>query len=338
MKLKPRDEWAEWLLHRRHGGDPEALRRQLAWLYPIRDRVLGNAHVREGDVVLDVGCGDGLIAFGALEKVGPSGRVIFSDISQDLLDHSRALAEQIGELERCTFVRAGAQDLSPLADGSVDVVTTRSVIIYVKPKERALREFFRVLRAGGRLSMFEPINRFNEARAANISYEGLDMSPVIDIYTKIRDFYAALQPRERDPMLDFDERDLVDLVDSAGFRSVELEYHAEIAPPKEPRSWERAIRSAWNPRSRRLRKRCSGCLHPTRSSATRTTCGHSSRATLDALATRTHFSGRRSEFRLVRRVPGSLHRQDPQQTSHSQWIRELTSMSRCDCGSAGPRN
>lgn len=262
MKLKPRDEWAEWLLHRRHGGDPEALRRQLAWLYPIRDRVLGNAHVREGDVVLDVGCGDGLIAFGALEKVGPSGRVIFSDISQDLLDHSRALAEQIGELERCTFVRAGAQDLSPLADGSVDVVTTRSVIIYVKPKERALREFFRVLRAGGRLSMFEPINRFNEARAANISYEGLDMSPVIDIYTKIRDFYAALQPRERDPMLDFDERDLVDLVDSAGFRSVELEYHAEIAPPKEPRSWERAIRSAWNPKIPTLKEAMQRLLTP----------------------------------------------------------------------------
>jgi len=238
------------------------LRRQLAWLYPIRDRVLGNARVGEGDVVLDVGCGDGLIAFGALEKVGPSGRVIFSDISQDLLDHSRGLAEQIGELERCTFVRAGAQDLSPLADGSVDVVTTRSVIIYVTPKERAFQEFFRVLRAGGRLSMFEPINRFNEPRAANVSYEGFDMSPVIDIYRKIRDFYAALQPRESDPMLDFDERDLVDLADSAGFRSVELEYHAEIAPPKEARSWERAIRSAWNPKVPTLEEAMQRLLTP----------------------------------------------------------------------------
>ena len=95
-QMKPRDEWAEWLLHRRHGGDPEALRRTLAWLYPIRDRVLANAHLGVGDIVLDVGCGDGLIAFGALDKVGPSGRVVFSDISQDLLDHSRALAEQIG--------------------------------------------------------------------------------------------------------------------------------------------------------------------------------------------------------------------------------------------------
>ena len=262
MKLEPRDEWAEWLLHRRHGGDPEALRRQLAWLYPIRDRVLGNAHVGEGDVVLDVGCGDGLIAFGALEKVGPSGRVIFSDISQDLLEHSRSLAAQIGGLERCNFVHAGAEDLSALADGSVDVVTTRSVIIYVKPKERAFREFLRVLRAGGRLSMFEPINRFNEPRVANVSYEGLDMSPVIDIYRKIRDFYAALQPRESDPMLDFDERDLVDLADSVGFRSVELEYHAAIAPPKEARSWKRAIRGAWNPKVPTLEEAMQRLLTP----------------------------------------------------------------------------
>jgi ubiquinone/menaquinone biosynthesis C-methylase UbiE len=262
MRLKPRDEWAEWLLHRRHGGDPEALRRHLAWLYPIRDRVLGNAKVGEGDVVLDVGCGDGLIAFGALDRVGPSGRVIFSDISQDLLDHSRALAEQIGELERCTFVRAPAEDLSPLADESVEVVTTRSVIIYVKPKERAFQEFLRVLRPGGRLSMFEPINRFNEARAANISHEGFEMSPVIDIYRKLREFYAALQPPDTDPMLDFDERDLIDLANSAGFRAVELDYHAEIAPPKESRSWERALHSAGNPRIPTLEEAMQRLLTP----------------------------------------------------------------------------
>lgn len=262
MRLKPRDEWAEWLLHRRHGGDPEALRRHLAWLYPIRDRVLGNAKVGEGDVVLDVGCGDGLIAFGALDRVGPSGRMIFSDISQDLLDHSHALAEQIGELERCTLVRAAAEDLIPIADESVEVVTTRSVIIYVKPKERAFQEFLRVLRPGGRLSMFEPINRFNAARAANISHDGFEMSPVIDIYRKLRDFYAALQPPDTDPMLDFDERDLVDLADSAGFRSVELDYHAEIAPPKESRSWESAIRSAGNPRIPTLEEAMQRLLTP----------------------------------------------------------------------------
>jgi arsenite methyltransferase len=45
--------------------------------------------------VLDVGCGDGLIAFGALDRVGEEGQVIFSDISQDLLDHCRSLAESV---------------------------------------------------------------------------------------------------------------------------------------------------------------------------------------------------------------------------------------------------
>jgi len=145
-------------------------------------------------------------------------------------------------------VLAPAEDLSPLADQSVAAVTTRSVIIYVKPKQRAFQEFLRVLRPGDRLSMFEPINRFNEARAANISHEGFEMSPVIDNYRKLREFYTALQPPDTDPMLDFDEGDLIDVANSAGFRSVELDYHAEIAPPKESRSCEHALRSAGNPR------------------------------------------------------------------------------------------
>ncbi len=123
-EAKSRDHWAEWLLHRRHGGDADALRKTLEWLYPVRDRVLANAAVESGDVVLDVGCGDGLIAFGALEEATLPGRVIFSDISQDLLDHCHALAERMGVLERCDFIRAAAEDLSAIPSSSVDVVTT----------------------------------------------------------------------------------------------------------------------------------------------------------------------------------------------------------------------
>ena len=43
----------------------------------------------------------------------------------------------------------------------MDIVTTRSVLIYVEDKRRAFEEFFRVLKPGGRISLFEPINRFN---------------------------------------------------------------------------------------------------------------------------------------------------------------------------------
>ena len=56
----------------------------MGFLLPVRDRVLRNAALTGGETLLDVGAGDGLIAFGALELIGEGGRVIFSDISQDL--------------------------------------------------------------------------------------------------------------------------------------------------------------------------------------------------------------------------------------------------------------
>jgi len=51
-----------------------------------------------------------------------------------------------------------ADDLLMLSDESVDAVTTRSVLIYVPAKGQAFREFHRVLKAGGQVSIFEPIN------------------------------------------------------------------------------------------------------------------------------------------------------------------------------------
>jgi hypothetical protein len=63
------DEWARWLLHRRHGGDPETQKAMLADLYQVRDKVLAHAQVAAGDVLLDVGAGDGLIAFSRMSKL-----------------------------------------------------------------------------------------------------------------------------------------------------------------------------------------------------------------------------------------------------------------------------
>src|SRR5919201_6109575 len=101
-----RDRWARWLLEQRYGGDPDELARQLPNLEEFRRRVLENADVREGDVVLDVGAGNGLIGFGALELVGATGRVIFNDVSEDLLDECRRIADELGAADRCDFLRA----------------------------------------------------------------------------------------------------------------------------------------------------------------------------------------------------------------------------------------
>ena len=78
------DRWYRWLREVRHGGDSAQLEQLRPELEAIRDRVLDRASLRPGDTLLDVGTGDGLIAVGALDRLGPSGRVIFSDISADL--------------------------------------------------------------------------------------------------------------------------------------------------------------------------------------------------------------------------------------------------------------
>jgi ubiquinone/menaquinone biosynthesis C-methylase UbiE len=243
-RMGSKDRWAEWLAHRRYGGDAEKRRRGLEELTLWRDRVLSNARLSEGETLLDVGCGEGLIGFGALER--GAGTVVFSDISQDLLDFCHEAATDLDVLDRCRFLRASADDLTSLVeDASVDVVTTRSVLIYVDDKASAFSEFIRVLRPGGRISLFEPINRF--ARQSADTWAGYDLGAIPDISRKIRAVYEAIQPPDSDPMLSFDERDLIDLAEQVGFFPIYLDLEARLTPA-EPHAWEGFFNSAGNPR------------------------------------------------------------------------------------------
>ena len=239
------DRWYEWLLHGRFAGDAKAAEAGMRMLSRVRDRVLDAAKIAPGATLLDVGCGDGLIAFGALDRVGGGGRVIFSDISQPLLDHARTLADEMDARARCSFVRASADDLSPVGDASVDAVTTRSVLIYVADKAAAFREFHRVLRPGGRLSAWEPINRFN----AMYEPDALLAPPpdeVRDLAKRLGDFFRELQPLDSDPMMDFDEHDLLRQCEAAGFHFVRIDVRI-LSTLAKPVRWETAIAGAGNP-------------------------------------------------------------------------------------------
>jgi|SRR5437764_1910293 len=237
------DKWAEWLAKSRFGGDSGVRRQMLAQLTDVRDLVLDRAQLSSDDVLLDVGCGEGMIGFGALER--GAANVVFSDISVDLLDRCRQFAEDQGLSDRCSFINAAADDLEGVADASVDVVATRSVLIYVGDKSAAFAEFFRVLRPGGKISLYEPINRFGMSERRQ-GFWGYPADGLREIAERVEAVFAELQP-ESDPMLDFDERDLIRLAEATGFFPIDLEYHAEIKAT-DAKPWEAFIASSGNPK------------------------------------------------------------------------------------------
>lgn len=220
--------------------------------------MLENASIAPGDVLLDVGCGDGLIGFGALERVGEHGQVIFSDISSSLVDRCKALAEQRGVLERCRFILTSADDLHDVRDRSVDIVTTRSVLIYVDAKDRAVAEFYRVLRPGGRISIGEPINQFTYPEPPGVVL-GYDVSAVRDLADKLMAFLDRVEGPRITAMMDFNERDLVAIAEKAGFGEIHLDFQIDIKPARR-QEWDRFLRTAGNPLAPTIEEALSAAL------------------------------------------------------------------------------
>jgi arsenite methyltransferase len=178
-----------------------------------RDRVLEGAGISSGEKVVDVGAGTGLLALGAAERVGPDGDVLAVEVSADALEEFRrvARAPNIAYL-------IGIAEVLPLPNESVEVVATRSVLIYVDDKPTAEREFFRVLRPGGRVSLFEPINSKNLRLV-----DAVDFTPLGELGERLRHWNEAAYADADDPMLNFDEEDLVRGFTDAGFADVRAE-------------------------------------------------------------------------------------------------------------------
>jgi ubiquinone/menaquinone biosynthesis C-methylase UbiE len=255
------DKWAAWLLYRRDGDDPEQRERALEHLRPTRDRILDNAQIRHGETLLDVGTGDGLIAFGALDRVGVDGHVIASDISSDLVARTRAIAEELGAEPRMSFVEARAEDLSPIDDRSVDIVTTRSVLIYVDEKPRAFNEFFRVLRPGGRASLFEPSN--NYFPDSPDEFWGFDSRPVRDLVEKIYEYEGWVESEYADdPMMNFNTKDLLRHAEAAGFSEIHIQLSVDIEPGSWVVDWGRLLITSPNPNAHTAGEAIRAALSP----------------------------------------------------------------------------
>jgi arsenite methyltransferase len=202
---------------------------------------------------VDVGTGEGLVAFRAIERVGPALRVWLTDVSEPMLHHAEAQAIERGVRSQCTFLRCPADRLEGIADASVDVVVTRSVLAYVADKTAALREFHRVLKPGGRISLAEPVYQ-DDALAVSALRAGIDSSPperVSPLTVLLLRWKAAQYPDTEEkilksPLANYSERDVIRFAQLAGFAALHLELHIDTLPSI-VRSWEVFINSSPHP-------------------------------------------------------------------------------------------
>ncbi len=112
---------------------------------------LALTEIAPGMTVLDLGAGAGFDAFLALSRVGPTGRVIGVDMTDDMLALARANAEKRGAAN--VEFRKGFIEQLPVEDHSVDYVISNCVINLSADKPSVFREIARVLKPGGRFAV-----------------------------------------------------------------------------------------------------------------------------------------------------------------------------------------
>ncbi len=241
-----KDRWADWLTSgRQRGLDEKLVRAMFAQLNKLRDRVLKGAKLKRGDSVLDVGSGTGLIALEAQRLLKSPAFVVASDISHDALSVCRSQAK---DTDVPLFAAVGDIIALPFGNETFDVVLTRSVLIYLKDKPAGIRELFRVLKSGGRFSVFEPINEVWRTSNDRIIESG--------IYDSFQPIYDEIQEHYRNspvgPFTGWDERDLRGWFEEAGFSEVTLSYEHTYSHPQPPKritdSARQRLRAQWQAR------------------------------------------------------------------------------------------
>ena len=137
----------------RQGWDRASASYERYWrrqLQPAIDRVLDAADLRSGEDVVDVACGTGMVTLPAAAAVGPTGRVLATDLSPKMVDALGERARCCG-LDNVEVAARGAEELGEL--GSFDVALCSLGLMYVPSPADAVAAMHRALRPDGRVAV-----------------------------------------------------------------------------------------------------------------------------------------------------------------------------------------
>ncbi len=119
-----------------------------------RDKVITNADVKPGNIVLDYGCATGTDVVGLSKLVGSEGKIVAVDISIKQLERSVERAKKIPGMPNVAFVKEG-KELMPFEANTFDRIVSVGVLSYQDDPTELLKEFRKVLRKGGKVSILD---------------------------------------------------------------------------------------------------------------------------------------------------------------------------------------
>jgi ubiquinone/menaquinone biosynthesis C-methylase UbiE len=210
------------------------------------DRVLDSARVGDGDRVLDVACGTGILARKAAARVGSDGCIAGVDPNPGML----VVAERFVPSVR--WQESVAESL-PYDDGSFDAVVSQFGLMFFADRDAALREMKRVLVSGGRMAVavWESLER-SEAYPIEVAvavWESLERSEAYPIEVELLEQIAGSEAAEalRAPFVLGDPTELEKLFRSAGVESVDVATHRGTARFPSVRTMVEADLRGWLP-------------------------------------------------------------------------------------------
>ena len=138
----------------RYGWDKASEYYENCWqmqLKPAHDLLLETAKIQEGDKILDIAAGTGLITFKMAEIVGQSGEILATDISDEMVKIGTQMADS-KEITNVRFERMDAENIS-CEDNTFDLATCALGLMYFPDPDASLNEMYRVLKTGGRAAV-----------------------------------------------------------------------------------------------------------------------------------------------------------------------------------------